>query len=124
MTMICQYCNNEIEFHFTDEVKERLREQKSCFTCDFWLRRIRDLDEIADRCVIVNGVFYTIGREDDPAPDKWRGFGGHRFEFEFTAGPRKGEQAFSTNLWCRGEIDEPFVDLLPDNAHWINGRGR
>jgi hypothetical protein len=122
--MICQYCGDEIRFNYGEKIAERLKDQSSCFMCDFWLRRIDDLTEIGDQCLIVDGVFYTIGREDDPSPDKWRGFGGRRFDFEFFAGPLKGEKGVTTNLWCRGDIPPAFRESIPDNARWINGRGR
>lgn len=82
----------------------------NCFTCNFWAEKIEAVND--PRSVRIDGGHYWIGDEDPT--NRFRGFGGRRFNIKF----HDGREVQTTNLWHQGQIPEHFRDILPDNAEW------
>ena len=111
----CRICGNTDSLERWVECDERrvMKKDGVCFQCAFWLNKIEIADE---NTVIVNGVRYTIGKENVKSP--FKGFGGVDFNIEFF----DGRKVTSHNLWCQGDIPERFRTYpeLQDNAIFVN----
>lgn len=109
-TVVCHKCGKEEPLQWVPAMNDRLRANKTCFNCDFWLELVAVKDE---PCMVRrDGMHYCINDEKSIG---MRGFGGTRFKIQF----HDGRYVESTNLWCQGHIPEHFRDLLPDNAVFI-----
>ena len=80
------------------------------FRREFWDSKLDIKDDA--RTARVDGRHYWIGREDAPAYEGCRGFGGSLFIIKF----HDGRRVESTNLWTQGVIPPSYRDRLPDNA--------
>lgn len=109
--MQCIECGETIDFG-TGVWKTLLTDQH-CFTCWHWLR---ELDNKTKRVVIVDGVYYSIGKETKDRAE-FRGHGGRRFHIRYH--DRTKEDDVTTNLWCGGDIPERFSHLFPNNAEFL-----
>ena len=101
----CPTCGKELksyEEHYLDEYGE-------CFECKLWRERLSLVGN--PDIAIIDGVFYSIGDEDDPSP--FRGFGGDKFVINFK---KDGRKVTTTNLWCGGDISEYWKSQFPNNA--------
>ena len=109
--MDCKYCSKQIQFHFHEACNNRLRAEEACFSCDFWLARLREYQEgitfVADGKAYTPAVKYI--RTDKPA--RWRGFGGVHWMVK-----HNGEEYITNDLWGRGVVPEHFREWMPDNA--------
>lgn len=104
--MKCPTCGEEIGKFVSDE--QFMKKHGECFECSLWRRRlplVKDSD-----IAIIDGVFYSIGSENDPSSCK--GFGGDKFVIRF----KDGRQVTTTNLWCGGNISDAWKDKFPNNA--------
>ena len=112
----CMECNKKERASKWRNGKE-LYDKKLCLNCDFWYKRI-DLcnRENNHSIVVIDRHAYFIGEEN---PDiMMRGFGGAKFHIRF----HDGHEVKSTNLWHNGEIDDRFLDRLPDNAVFLKDK--
>jgi hypothetical protein len=90
----------------------------------FWGEKLQwklngDLTDDNQMVVRVKGQHYIIHHE--PHTDAgFKGHGGREFDIEFIDGPHKGKRVKSKNVWCQGEIENDYLEVLPDNAvfHW------
>lgn len=119
--MRCQFCREEISFSFGDERNKELKDGKKCFSCDFWLKRINEYDSKEEKVLVIDGVCYSVGPENNARQSSMRGFGGRLFEWVWTDEERKDAFQTSTNLWHRGDIPNHFKSALAENAYWIGG---
>lgn len=68
------------------------------------------------RSFIVNGTAYMVGEEPKPGERGFLGFGGAEFRIK----PMDGRDVIiSHNVWCQGDVDAIWRNLLPDNATFI-----
>ena len=108
MKFICIECNKEVDPTKTS-IGDELIETKLCSTCHFFLT-------IPEKGrVIVKGLVYTIGDENESGLKQWRGFGGRKFTIKMNT----GEEIVSTNLNFRGKIPEHLRDRLINNAEFL-----
>jgi len=108
--MNCVICKKEIDKSmFTNKTLC----SSECFQIDFWNDNIEIKDEL--HIARINGEQYCIGNENRSNP--FRGFGGRKFIIKFF----DGREVISTNLWYNGKIPESHIELLPDNAVFIEG---
>lgn len=103
----CVICGRYICSNYTN--RESLVRKNMCFGCDLWDSRVLECMHNT-KIMIVNGIMYSIGPENQD-PNKFRGFGGHRFVFI-----RDGFETISTNVWCGGNVPKIWLDKIPDNA--------
>ena len=89
-----------------------------CWDIDYMWRLVRYVqneDTTVDGLPVVrvNGKHYIAGEE---SAGGFKGYGGRKFHIEFVAGPRKGQRIITKNLWHRGDIEDIYKPILPDNA--------
>lgn len=109
----CAVCGDREHANYIDEVRDRLVKNEQCFTCDFWMEKIRWRTEKRSDCFVINGVHYKVGEELSPSVIALRGFGGSRFVIIANDDGRRIE---TRNLWCQGKVPDRFRDVLTDNA--------
>lgn len=117
----CHICGQESGTHYVEGTARRLRETQTCFTCDFWLEKIRwEEQPVPDhKPVRVDGRHYCydprrpVVRGDDA---KWLGHGGRVFKVAFLD---TADVVEVNNLWHQGEIPERFRARLHDNALFL-----
>lgn len=81
---------------------------------DFWRERLEADSKLPPHtAVMIDGVHYIIGPEDDKSC--FKGFGGRHFEILFNDGFR----IITTNLWCQGEPPFEWINKFPNNAHFV-----
>lgn len=117
---LCQYCGNEICFHYSDAMNKQLAEDHNCFSCNFWKEQSDAVYESeAYTRPIIEGRLYKIETEPVPLPkpnEKYLyGFDGMKHVIEFNDGPT----IVTHNLWTQGAIPAIFRDELPDNAKFV-----
>ena len=112
MSHICKRCGKREKNDWMPKCAERLGRDQHCFTCDFWQRKLDNIDKA--NVARIKGQHYTICKEID-APDDWKGHGGREFRIRFS----DGREVITTNLMHQGEIPENWKDDLPDNAVFI-----
>lgn len=78
----------------------------------FWKEYIDNCDD--PRSIRINGTHYVIGDEDPTI--LMRGYGGAKFHLRNI---ETGEEVFTTNLWCQGDIPVEYRHLLYDNAEMV-----
>jgi hypothetical protein len=88
--------------------RNALLERGSCFSCDLWKGRARDMDPT--KAVTAEGRYYSIGPGGGSQGGK--GFGGHPWVVTFT----DGRVIRTDDLWFGGDIPEAVRDLFPPNA--------
>lgn len=111
----CKHCGCEFDpERFMDRENAIYSVKEYCFGCSFWLPKVDARKRQDPCCVVVNGWHYFIGEETGH-----RGLGAGHGGAKFTIKFHDGRTVVSTNLWCQGEIDEPFKELLPDNATFV-----
>jgi hypothetical protein len=112
----CRWCKvKEIELNFGDDINNRLTEQGTCFSCDYYLQKA-NLIIAGQRYIKVASNLYYIGHE---GPREWfeqLGFGGalwwiHLLNTEI--------YLTSTNLWHNSEGPAWFQEWMPDNAEFL-----
>ena len=113
---ICCICGKqESPTHWVDECGNELMEHQMCFECNHW-RKQHELD-ITERgehgYAIVNGGHYVLEKS---APNNYfKGFGGHKFKFEFL----DGTTVECDNVWFQGEVTKAhphWREVMKDNA--------
>jgi len=115
-TIVCKVCGETERLTYGTH-NERLKSERLCFTCEFWLRYVWN-DPTEPRALVINGGHFMIGDEERRHPGEMRGFAGRKFLIEkFT-----GEQIVTTNLWYQGKIPQHFRERLPDNARFKKWR--
>lgn len=72
----------------------------------------RDGDDPTKR-VVVDGTHYILG--DDRPGGAFKGFGGRRFDIEFS----DGRTVTTRDLWYQGVIPPKWHERYPDNARFI-----
>ena len=108
--MNCVICNKEIS---KSMFSNKNLCSSECFQFNFWDENIKIKDEL--HIARIKGEQYYIGNEARSNP--FRGFGGRRFIVRFL----DGREVISTNLWYNGKIPESHIELLPDNAEFVEG---
>lgn len=107
----CKICGNIEERQFVEEVQTIMEKEHLCYECNFWREQLQIDKQYPSDFVIVNGVHYRIGPENDTG--YFRGFSGHKFIIKFNDGREK----VTTNLWCQGQIPDGYWrERMPDNA--------
>jgi len=110
----CKECKKIIKVknltYFPYLVKQLIKE-KLCFTCDFWIEKIKEVNN--PKSVRINKWHYFIG--DENKKGGFRGFDGRRFKIKFN----NDKKIETTNLWTQGEIPKRFRERLFDNAIFI-----
>lgn len=106
----CIICGKEINVgkspHYSTE--DGVVCSSRCHTKHYWNRIIDNEDR-----VVIDGVCYTVGRED--IPDEFKGYSGRYFRIEkFT-----GEVIETNNLRYNDEVPEEYEDELPNNAKFL-----
>lgn len=109
----CKLCGKMEQGFWPDSLAKELFGQRLCFICNFWAQKCFIKND--PRTVRVDGEHYYIGA-DDEVPSYCRGYGGRRFKIRF----RDGREVETSNLWCQGTIPPHFLDVLPDNAEFID----
>jgi hypothetical protein len=107
----CQECGDEIDFRFSNY--RELQERRVCFSCNFWLKRVTELQSGDKRYLSLGGVFHsvaTFGFLNRGNPE-WRGYAGRRWRITYL----DGSEETTDDLWCRGRIPDRFKDRLKDN---------
>ena len=112
----CVLCKEWEIPHFDSKANERLKNQRLCFHCDFWLERSRHYHD--PQSAVIGGRAYFIGKED--VPDGLKGFNGCQLTIKFN----DGRVVTTTNLWTQGEIPVGFNAMMPDNAVFVTEGGR
>lgn len=110
--IICKICRSEIVACYGDRTNIRMLTKQFCFHCNFW----DELVELANtpNSIRVKGKHYMLG---PTAGEKVTAcFNGHAFRIKFD----DGRFIATENLWYQGLIPERWLDLLPDNAQFIN----
>lgn len=107
----CEICGKEIECSLFASVI--LCSNNDCYEKYYWLERVKRKDSPTQ--VVINGIVYQIGREDDCS--SFRGYDGRQFKIKFF----DGRIVTTTNLWHNGKVPAEFRDRLPDNAEWYKG---
>lgn len=112
-TIVCSVCGDEHELRWVKALSSRLKQDRICFTCDFWKRRVEWAAEHPDESVVVDGSAFSIRPDLSPETDRWlAGMNGSKNVILFNDGRR----VVSRNLWHNGEVPERWRDQLPDNA--------
>lgn len=112
---ICCICGKEENpTNWVQDCGEKLMKHKMCFECNHWRgQHEADLNERGKHnYAIVNGIHYVLAPHTD---GYFKGFGGHKFKFEFLDGTIKE----CDNVWCQGDIKEAhphWLEVMPDNA--------
>ena len=107
--MKCPTCGKELGASSLYSSDERsMKEKGECFECSLWRDRLPLVGK--PNIAIIDGIFYTIGDENDPSP--FRGFGGDKFVIKF----KDGREVTTTNLWCGGNISNAWKSQFPNNA--------
>jgi len=109
--MDCKYCGELIQFHFYEARNDELRAEQACFSCDFWLRRLKEYQK--GETFVSGGCAYTpaVKRIRTDKPSRWLGFAGTHWEVK-----HNGEEYITNDLWHRGSVPEHFREWMPDNA--------
>lgn len=102
----CRECGKPVEDHFV--TSEQLKADRLCFSCDFWMEKVRWAEAGDPKAVRIDGQHFYMS---DPTGGM-RGYGGREFVFEFF----DGRVVSWKNVWHQGVIPEHFRDRLPDNA--------
>jgi len=107
----CKECGKKVlekDLHYMDN--DRLIKEKLCFTCDFWMKKVKTIKD--PNWVRVNNESYYIGDETEKG---FRGFDSRKFIIKFN----NGKIIETTNLWHQGEIPQHFRKRLFNNAEFI-----
>lgn len=111
MQVTCKLCGAVEELSYFKEANDRLINAQLCFTCGFWMEKVKDNPSI----VRVGHHHYSIGPQNND-PSELKGCGGRVFYIKFF----DGRVVKTSNLWCQGKIPAHFHALLPDNANFIS----
>ena len=112
----CCICGKQEDpTHWVDECGNELMKHQMCFECNHW-RKQHELD-ITERgehgYAIVNGGHYVLEKS---APNNYfKGFGGHKFKFEFL----DGTTVECDNVWFQGKVTKAhphWREVMKDNA--------
>lgn len=115
----CCICGKEEDpTHWVQDCGEKLIKHQMCFECNHW-REQHELD-ITERgehgYAIVDGGHYTLHSHTN---GYFKGFGGHRFKFEFN----DGAVVECDNVWFQGDLNREahphWREVMPDNARII-----
>ena len=103
--------------NWCDDCAKSLVKHQMCFECNHWrLQHEADIKERGEHgYAIVNGGHYVLAPHTD---SYFKGFGGHRFKFEF----KDGTIVECDNVWFQGNINEAhhhWLEVMPDNARII-----
>ena len=96
------------------DCSEKLVKHQMCINCNHW-REQHELDHTErgeHGYAIVNGTHYTLNPHTD---GYFKGFGGHKFKFEFL----DGTTVECDNVWCQGDVTKAhphWKQLMKDNA--------
>ena len=107
----CVECGATISYNFSRGITRKMKEQRVCFNCHFWLKLVAEKDEIG--IARIDHEHYYVGKAES-----WHGFkglGGRKFIIKW----KDGRRIVTNNLWCQGIIPEHFRDRLPDNAEFL-----
>lgn len=116
----CKLCGKVEQPYYMEEVRKRLVEQQICFTCDYWMIRVRRIQQRGNKAEVViiqdeeRGPICFCICPEDPEEKVFRGFGGRRFRIRY----KDGTIVTTTNLWHNGVVPENFRHLLPVNAEF------
>ena len=114
----CQHCEEIIDFHYHETLNKILYTKTRCFSCNFWLGVINDYK--TGRTFSTGKVCYTpnikrLLTREEIRERGFVGFGGRIFHVLM----RDGEEYYTNDLWCRGDIPEIWRDQLPANAAFV-----
>lgn len=135
MSLKCDHCGNEGEFHHGAQCKDwkrcpmcgdacdagsymkcresdLMRETGYCFGCALWELRAR-----TGQALVIEGNVYGLG--GNTKPGQFNGMGGRWFDIEYF----DGKQVRTCDLWSGGQIPERFRDRIPDTARFLDGAG-
>ncbi len=113
--MNCKICDEVITQKWVKKKQDQLNERQLCFTCNFWHNIYQVYQRNDKSLVVIDGTTYSVGKENEAGPKKWRGFSGRKFVWVWNDGVSQQ----STNMWHRGGIPEGhWQNQMPDNASW------
>lgn len=100
------------------DCSEELVKYQMCFECNYW-RTQHELDNTErgeHGYAIVDGGHYTLHPHTE---SYFKGFGGHKFKFEFF----DGTIVECDNVWFQGDLNREahphWREVMPDNAKII-----
>lgn len=112
----CCICGKEEDRgRWIDSCSKELFKHQMCFTCNHWrTQHEQDLKDGPHSYAIVNGTHYRLMPHTDSF---FKGFGGHKFVFEFF----DGTIVECDNVWCQGRLTDEdthahWREIMPDNA--------
>lgn len=115
----CCICGAEEDPNNWDkDCSEMLMKHQMCFTCNHWRQQHeRDKERGDHNWAVIDGHHYVL-KPSAPARSPFKGFGGHKFKFEFF----DGHIEECDNVWFQGDITEAhphWRKIMPDNARII-----
>lgn len=108
----CKVCGvSHFSTSFTS--RDELVRNHWCFSCNYWMERV----ELASNpnSLRVDGVQYQFCPMSK-GDSRSLGFGGRFFRIK----TNDGRLLETNNLWLNGSIPEPFREMLPDNAVFVD----
>ena len=114
----CCICGKEEDPNeWVKDCGEKLVKHQMCFTCNHW--REQHEADITERSkhgyAVVKGEHYVLCPHTD---SYFKGFGGHKFKFEFS----DGTVVECDNVWFQGDLKDAhphWRNVMPDNAKII-----
>lgn len=105
------------DIQYSEPMKSRLFDNKTCFHCNHWLELLNYQGPMA--VVRVNGAHFMYDTREPYVIDdryKFLGHGGRKWWIKFHLSE---DVILTNNLWYQGEIPKHFLSRLPDNAVFL-----
>ena len=118
----CPICGrvDDPEEYISSRIKEIMEEKKCCFHCAFWYRiHYMDPDEETIP-VVVNHTHWSFPSKEPVHYQKSHGWSYRPIPTMNYILFDDGRVAETNQLWHQGNIPEPFRELLPNNAVFID----
>lgn len=114
--LICNKAKEDLDEFIEGNIKSIMIKENCCFTCAFWKDKIETFKNNPN-WLIVDGCSYVAHElvDKEYAKTHFVGHGGRMFYFK----KNDGTLIKSNNVWCQGDISEPFKELIPNNAVFL-----